>query len=815
MPPFDPVSVLHVDDEPNFADMAATFLERADERLSVATATGASEALDHLAEHDVDCVVSDYEMPETDGIEFLEAVRDRYPDLPFILYTGKGSEEIASDAVSAGVTDYLQKETGTGQYAVLANRITNAVQQYRSERELDENRERLSMLFEQSPLGVVEWDESFRFTRVNEAAQDILGYTESELVGTSWEVIVPESDRADVDEVVNALLDGDGGYRSVNENITGSGERIVCEWHNRVITDDDGEVITVFSQFQDVTERERRERVLEGLHDATRSFLQAETKRAAADLISEAAENVLGYSNNVVRLLSEDGDRLEPVALVSEDLPDDIDERPVYEVGEETAGAAFERNEPVIYDDVTELDDDKERGDVHAGVYLPIGDHGVLTITESERGVFDETDVRLASILTTNAAIALDRIDNRREQEARVETLTELNEEAARLFRAETPEEICEIVLETARDALGYPNTVVRLLDEERDLLAPVAITERAREELGERPDYPVGEGTAGRVFAAQEPMLLDDAGLIDDDYSRKDGRAAIYIPIGEYGTISISDTTPGKFDDSDAELAQLLAAVAEAAIYRIQQRETVERQNDRLDEFTSVISHDLRNPLSVATGRLELLRQDCDSEHLAAIDTSLERMETLTDELLSLAREGEAATDHEPVDLGSIVSECWKNVETDEGTVLVDIDRSVRANRSRLKQVFENLFRNSVEHGSTGSDSQSRQNSVERGSTGRRTQSDNGAKHDGSGVTVTVGELEDGFYIEDDGPGVPEAERDDVFRAGYSTSAEGIGFGLSIIERIVDEHGWTIRVTDGSEGGARFEITGVEFVEK
>ena len=815
MPPFDPVSVLHVDDEPNFADMAATFLERADERLSVATATGASEALDHLAEHDVDCVVSDYEMPETDGIEFLEAVRDRYPDLPFILYTGKGSEEIASDAVSAGVTDYLQKETGTGQYAVLANRITNAVQQYRSERELDENRERLSMLFEQSPLGVVEWDESFRFARVNEAAQDILGYTESELVGTSWEVIVPESDRADVDEVVNALLDGDGGYRSVNENITGSGERIVCEWHNRVITDDDGEVVTVFSQFQDVTERERRERVLEGLHDATRSFLQAETKRAAADLISEAAENVLGYSNNVVRLLSEDGDRLEPVALVSEDLPDDIDERPVYEVGEETAGAAFERNEPVIYDDVTELDDDKERGDVHAGVYLPIGDHGVLTITESERGVFDETDVRLASILTTNAAIALDRIDNRREQEARVETLTELNEEAARLFRAETPEEICEIVLETARDALGYPNTVVRLLDEERDLLAPVAITERAREELGERPDYPVGEGTAGRVFAAQEPMLLDDAGLIDDDYSRKDGRAAIYIPIGEYGTISISDTTPGKFDDSDAELAQLLAAVAEAAIYRIQQRETVERQNDRLDEFTSVISHDLRNPLSVATGRLELLRQDCDSEHLAAIDTSLERMETLTDELLSLAREGEAATDHEPVDLGSIVSECWKNVETDEGTVLVDIDRSVRANRSRLKQVFENLFRNSVEHGSTGSDSQSRQNSVERGSTGRRTQSDNGAKHDGSGVTVTVGELEDGFYIEDDGPGVPEAERDDVFRAGYSTSAEGIGFGLSIIERIVDEHGWAIRVTDGSEGGARFEITGVEFVEK
>ena len=815
MPRIDPVSVLHVDDEPNFADMAATFLERADERLAVTTATDTGEALDHLAEHDVDCVVSDYEMPGTDGIEFLETVRDRYPDLPFILYTGKGSEEIASDAVSAGVTDYLQKETGTGQYAVLANRITNAVQQYRSERELDENRERLSMFFEESPLGVVEWDDSFRFARVNEAAQEILGYTESELLGNSWEAIVPESDRTDVETVVNALLNDEDGYRSVNENVTKDGDRIVCEWHNRVVTDDDGDVVTVFSQFQDVTERERRERVLEQLHDATRSLLRAETKQEAADLICKAAEDVLGYSNNVVRLLSADGTYLEPVALVSEDLPGDIDERPVYEVGEETAGAAFERNEPVIYDDVTKLNDNKDRGGVHAGVYLPIGDHGVLTITEFESDVFDETDIRLASILTTNAAIALDRIDNRREQEARVETLTELNEEAARLFRAETPEEICEIVLETARDALGYPNTVVRLLDEERDVLAPVAVTERAREELGERPDYPVGEGTAGRVFAAQEPMILNDVDKLDDGYPRQDGGSAIYLPMGEYGTISISDTASESFDESDIELARLLASVAEAAIYRIRQRETVERQNDRLDEFTSVISHDLRNPLSVATGRLELLERDCDSEHLAAIESSLERMETLTDELLSLAREGEAATDHEPVDLGSIVSECWGNVETDDGTVLVDIDRSVRANRSRLKQVFENLFRNSVEHSSTGSDSQARQNSVEHDSTGSRTQSDDSAKHDGSGVTVTVGELEDGFYIEDDGPGVPEAERDDVFRAGYSTSAEGVGFGLSIVERIVDEHGWAIRVTDGREGGARFEITGVEFVEK
>jgi signal transduction histidine kinase len=306
--------------------------------------------------------------------------------------------------------------------------------------------------------------------------------------------------------------------------------------------------------------------------------------------------------------------------------------------------------------------------------------------------------------------------------------------------------------------------------------------------------------------------MIVEDAGEIDDGYARKDGRGAIYLPIGEYGTISIADTTPGTFDESDVELARLLTAAAEAAIYRLHQQETVERQNERLDEFTSVISHDLRNPLSVANGRLRLLEEDCDSEHLEAIGNSLGRMETLIDDLLALAREGETATDCEPVDLESIAEGCWANVETSGAAVSVDVDRSVRADRSRLKQVLENLFRNSVEHGSAGNRSQA-DDSVAHDSTAPDSPAPpDGVEHAGSEVTVTVGELEDGFYVEDDGTGIPETDRDDVFDAGYSSSSEGIGFGLSIVERIVDAHGWEIRVTDGADGGARFEITGVEF---
>jgi signal transduction histidine kinase len=155
--------------------------------------------------------------------------------------------------------------------------------------------------------------------------------------------------------------------------------------------------------------------------------------------------------------------------------------------------------------------------------------------------------------------------------------------------------------------------------------------------------------------------------------------------------------------------------------------------------------------------------------------------MRMLIDDLLTLARQGEEVSEIESVDLVTITENCWKNVAAADASLATDINRTIRADKSRLQQLLENLMRNAVEHG-------------------------------GEDVTITVGELDNGFYVEDDGPGIPEDEQDDVFEAGYSTSAEGTGFGLSIVKQVAQAHGWEVRVTDGSEGGARFEITGVEF---
>lgn len=200
-----------------------------------------------------------------------------------------------------------------------------------------------------------------------------------------------------------------------------------------------------------------------------------------------------------------------------------------------------------------------------------------------------------------------------------------------------------------------------------------------------------------------------------------------------------------------------------------------------RLEEFTQIVSHDLRNPLSVAEAHLEMAREreERTSEHLAAVEQAHERMDALIADLLTLAREG-AADDRRPVSIASIVNDCWATVETADATLVTEIDRTVRAEESRLKQLFENLIRNAIEHG-------------------------------GENVTVRVGEVADGFYVEDDGPGIPERDRDAVFEAGYSTSADGTGFGLSIVEQVVDAHDWELRLDEGPDGGARFEITAVE----
>ena len=208
--------------------------------------------------------------------------------------------------------------------------------------------------------------------------------------------------------------------------------------------------------------------------------------------------------------------------------------------------------------------------------------------------------------------------------------------------------------------------------------------------------------------------------------------------------------------------------------------RQELEASNERLEEFASVVSHDLRNPLNVAQLGLELAREDRDDERLATVAEAHDRMERLIDDLLDLARQGAELDDVEQVSLTESAHNCWHTVETADATLVVETDQTVRADPDRFRQLLENLFRNAVDHGPAD-------------------------------VTVTVGGLSRGFYVADDGPGIPENERDRILERGYSTASEGTGLGLSLVETAAAAHDWEMAVTESEDGGARFEFTGVD----
>jgi PAS domain S-box-containing protein len=470
------IHALVVDDDPSFTELLAEMLEREDSRFEVHSATTVAEGIETLNSVPIDCVVSDYGISDSDGMAFLETIREEYGDIPFVLLTGEGDEEIASEAISAGVTDYIRKQQGTDQYSLLANRLTDAVEKRRArqalerrKRELEQLNERFQSFVRHSPDVIVVLSEERTIHYSSPAIEHVLGYDQDELVG---------------------------------------------------------------------------EQIIEYVH------------------------------------------------------PDDHSQ----------VEAAFERLE--------EADD-------------------------GTREIFE-----------------------------------------------------CRI-----RGADGSWTWI--------------------------------------------ESVASNRTGSVGVGY---------------------------------------LVNAREITARKARERE-LEQKTERLEEFASIVSHDLQSPLMVADARLDLAMAESDSEHLPPIEDALERMDEIIEATLTLAREGEIVTETERVDLAEAADRWWETVATDDASLQIRPDRLViEADRERLRRVVENLFSNAVEHG-------------------------------GSDVTVWIDTLESGkgFCLADDGPGIPEDQGDEIFDPGHSMSPDGTGFGLAIVEEIVEAHEWEIDVTESEAGGARFDITGIE----
>ena len=247
------------------------------------------------------------------------------------------------------------------------------------------------------------------------------------------------------------------------------------------------------------------------------------------------------------------------------------------------------------------------------------------------------------------------------------------------------------------------------------------------------------------------------------------------------------------------------------------ERRRRLERQRERLEEFASVVSHDLRNPLSVAVGNVELAKEfegDAADERLDRAHDALDWMDDLISDLLALAREGHTVEETATVDLRAVVDAAWRTVGAGPEAALVVEGPlpTVECDRSRLRQALENLFRNAIEHGASDDCSPGDVSGEADGNAGDAT-SENVESADGS-LRIFVGATSDGFYVADDGPGIDPSERESVFEPGHTTADDGTGFGLAIVERIAEAHGWSVSATESRAGGARFEFAGVDEID-
>jgi PAS domain S-box-containing protein len=601
-----PVTVLHVAPEPGLAEGTDPLTEQGS-AFTVRTARTAESALEALDAGEVDCVVTDHDPPDLDGVDLLEVVRDRHGDFPVILYTARGDEALASEAISAGVTDYVRKGVDGGS---LAERVDRAVRRYRVRRATTEAVDRVAD-------AVARLDSDWRFRAVDERALELMGRDRPELLGEAvWDAF-PELEGSPFGEAYREAMTS-REPRTVEGYFEG-----LDRWFEADVYPDDDGGLSVY--FRDVTDRKQRERTLARLAE-----------------------------------------------LLAADRPFEETLRDLLQLGCEQVG--------VPYGFLTRID---EEGGTQT-IAEAHGDHELLQPGKES----DLSESYCRKTIRTDGALAV--------------------EDAVAEGWADDP------AYETFQLGCYIGATV----------------------ELG-------GDRRGTLCFAGPEQMAVE-------------------------------------FSKFDRAFVELVAQWAGAAYRRERSERHLKRQNERLEQFASVVSHDMRNPLNVVGLSLEMARESGDPEAFDRAERAVDRMDDLIEDLLTLARSGDDVDEVEPVDLGTLVEECWATVETEAGSVTVADDLRLRADRSRLHQLLANLFRNSVEHG-------------------------------GADVTVTVGALADGFYVEDDGPGIPAEERDEVFAAGYTTDDTGTGFGLSIVHEIATAHGWTAAVGESDAGGARFEFRGVD----
>jgi PAS domain S-box-containing protein len=405
-----PIQVLHIDDEPGYPEVTGSHLERFDDRIDVTPARSGEKALTKFTRDRFDCVVSDYDMPDKTGLAVLKEIREHDPLIPFILFTGRGSEAIASEAISAGITDYLQKDTSSDQYTLLANRITNAVEQYRTRTQLEHREELLHALFKHSRDWVCVTNSTGIYQFVSPATERLLGHSSETLQGDLWFDYVHADDRDTVKETLEQVTAAEDNIYSIEYRFNSQDDG--WRWlETRLVNCLDNPAISgIITNSRDITDRKSHRQQIKTLHTVANDLNTCTTPDEVYELLIDAAENVLEYDLAIAD--AADGEILIPKAVETASGDERFyDETPI-DADDNVAAKAYRTGNAIVVDDINAQNINPADSRYRSTLTVPIGDHGIFQTVSTDTFNFTDKDVELVEILVSHAETILNRMND-------------------------------------------------------------------------------------------------------------------------------------------------------------------------------------------------------------------------------------------------------------------------------------------------------------------------------------------------------------------------------------------------------------------
>jgi PAS domain S-box-containing protein len=511
---------------------------------SVHTAEAASDARDTVRRNSIGCVVTEYKLEEVSGVELVRQLRESTTSLPIVLGTTSGSEAIASEAIGAGVTDYVAITTPVEQMLdELIARIDRALRSAQRTVTRRERARQFDAVFHDTQTATWVLDSEGALTRVNQTAREMIEADVDAIVGDPvWELpwwSDAEATRQDVRQLVAKARDGQFGNAVISQPPPET-QRVI-DLSVRPVENERGELVSIVVEGIDITDQVRLERDLRQSEELHRVTLNNMTDTV---LITDEDSEYTYVCPNVHFIFGYTAEEIREQGTIDALLGEEVFDR------EKLAETGVLKN-------------------IECTVIDKAGREHTLLVNVREVSIQDGTLLYSCRDVT--------------KRKQREEALTGLHETAREFLYAETHQEIAQHIVEDISSVLDLTASAVYLFDVDENELWPAAYSQEMTELHGPLPSAPTdGETLPGYSFVNDETLAFEDVHTADRLENRAtELRSTIYIPLGNHGVFVAGSDDVGAFDEITRELADLLAVTAEAALDRVT-RESKLREQDR-----------------------------------------------------------------------------------------------------------------------------------------------------------------------------------------------------------------------------------------